>query len=102
MQFAPTRSVFLQLACVLVATLVTLPGIDGLNRARRSCALDAVALYVLVGLNGLFALNRPVGLNLLVLDGDVARLDSLPALNPVRAFAELRAGLRSAQGLDAL
>ena len=102
---------FLALAGILVATLVAPAG--RLDTVARLHALGAVALNVLVSLNGLVALDGLVGLNrLVVLDmGGVARLeslnvfvglDSLHTLNALRALTELRAGLRSVQGLDAL
>src|SRR6187455_1344443 len=99
----------LELAGTFVATFVARA--DRLDTIARLHALDAVALNVLVGLNGpvgldcLARLNRFVVLNV---DGfarldslDVfAALDSLHTLNALRTFAELRAGLRPAQGLD--
>ena len=99
---------FLDLACIFVATLVAPAG--RLDTVARLHALGAAALNVLVSLDGLVALDGLVGLNrLVVLDmGGVARLESLnvfvglDSLNALRALTELRAGLRSVQGLDAL
>ena len=99
---------FLALAGILVATLVAPAG--RLDTVARLHALGAAALNVLVSLDGLVALDGLVGLNrLVVLDmGGVARLESLnvfvglDSLNALRALTELRAGLRSVQGLDAL
>lgn len=99
---------FLVLAGILVATLVAPAG--RLDTVARLHALGAAALNVLVILDGLVALDGLVGLNrLVVLDmGGVARLESLnvfvglDSLNALRALTELRAGLRSVQGLDAL
>lgn len=105
---------FLVLAGILVATLVAPAG--RLDTVARLHALGTAALNVLVSLDGLVALDGLVGLNrLVVLDmGGVARLESLNvfvgldslhtlnALRALRALTELRAGLRSVQGLDAL
>jgi hypothetical protein len=111
---------FLELAGAFVATTTLVPSADRLHTIARPHALgSAVALNILVGLNGLVALDRSGRLNrLVILDvGGLARLDALnvfaaldskvfaalPALNALRAFAELhRAGLWPPQGLDAL
>src|SRR6185369_7432224 len=98
----------LELAGTFVATFVARA--DRRDTIARLHALHAVALNVLVGLNGPVGLDRLARLNrLVVLDVDgLARLDSLDvfaaldSLHALRTFAELRAGLRPAQGLDAL
>src|SRR5689334_5003827 len=76
-------------------SLVPRTRIDRLNAVRR---LYAVALNVLVGLDCFVRLDMRGVARLDALDIFVA-LDSLHALC---ALAELRAGLRPAQGLDAL
>src|SRR5262249_8468475 len=101
----------LALAGVPVVAGPFVAGADILDTARLH-TLSAVALNILVGLDGLVGRDRPVRLyRLVVLDVGVAcldplnilvALDSLDSLHSLRTFAELCTGLRSAQGLDAL
>src|SRR6187455_2570298 len=90
---------FLALAGIPVVTLVAPAG--RLDTIARLHALGTAALNVPVSLDGLVVLDmggvaRLESLNVFV------GLDSLHTLNALRALTELRAGLRSVQGLDAL
>src|SRR5690349_12818289 len=102
----------LSLAGVPVVAGPFVAGADILDTTRLH-TLNAVALNILVGLNGLVGRDRPVRLyRLVALDvGGVAcldplnilvALDSSDSLDTLRALAELGTGLRSTQGLDAL